>query len=91
MKGGGRKVWIGIALIAVTLLLLLRDKRLLALLPVLALIFFVVAPARVTDRVESIFNLKNPTNLDRLVMMRYGIDDVRLFHSADLRFLSQFR
>ncbi len=29
--------------------------------------------------------------LDRLVMMRYGIDDVRLFHSADLRFLSQFQ
>ncbi|GGK34762.1 phenylalanine--tRNA ligase alpha subunit [Pilimelia terevasa] len=28
--------------------------------------------------------------LDRLVMMRYGIDDVRLFHSADLRFLTQF-
>ena len=29
--------------------------------------------------------------LDRLVMMRYGVDDVRLFHSADLRFLGQFR
>jgi phenylalanyl-tRNA synthetase alpha chain len=29
--------------------------------------------------------------LDRLVMMRYGINDVRLFHSADLRFLSQFK
>ena len=29
--------------------------------------------------------------LDRLVMMRYGIDDVRLFRSADLRFLSQFK
>ena len=28
--------------------------------------------------------------LDRLVMMRYGVDDVRLFHSADLRFLTQF-
>ncbi len=28
--------------------------------------------------------------LDRLVMMRYGIDDVRHMHSADLRFLSQF-
>lgn len=28
--------------------------------------------------------------LDRLVMMRTGVDDVRLFHSADLRFLSQF-
>ena len=29
--------------------------------------------------------------LDRLVMMRYGIDDVRLFRSADLRFLQQFK
>ncbi len=28
--------------------------------------------------------------LDRLVMMRYGVDDVRLFNSGDLRFLSQF-
>ena len=29
--------------------------------------------------------------LDRLVMMRYGVDDVRLFRSADLRFLNQFK
>ena len=29
--------------------------------------------------------------LERLAMMRYGIDDVRLFHSADLRFLEQFK
>jgi len=29
--------------------------------------------------------------LDRLVMMRYGVDDVRLFHSGDLRFLKQFK
>jgi len=29
--------------------------------------------------------------LDRLVMMRYGVDDVRMFHSADLRFLKQFK
>ena len=29
--------------------------------------------------------------LDRLVMMRYGVEDVRLFHSADLRFLKQFK
>ena len=29
--------------------------------------------------------------LDRLVMMRYGIDDVRLMHSADLRFLEQYK
>ena len=29
--------------------------------------------------------------LDRMVMMRSGVDDVRLFHSGDLRFLQQFR
>lgn len=29
--------------------------------------------------------------LDRLVMMRYGVDDVRYFHSADLRFLKEFK
>ncbi len=29
--------------------------------------------------------------LDRLVMMRYGVDDVRLFHGCDLRFLKQFK
>ncbi len=28
--------------------------------------------------------------LDRLVMMRYEINDIRLFHSGDLRFLEQF-
>ena len=29
--------------------------------------------------------------LDRLVMMRYGIDDIRHMHSGDLRFIEQFR
>ena len=29
--------------------------------------------------------------LDRLVMMRYGIDDIRHIHGADLRFNSQFK
>ncbi|NLM06570.1 MAG: phenylalanine--tRNA ligase subunit alpha [Tissierellia bacterium] len=29
--------------------------------------------------------------LDRMVMMRYGIDDVRFFRSTDLRFLNQFK
>jgi len=28
--------------------------------------------------------------IERLPMLRYGIDDVRLFYSSDLRFLSQF-
>jgi len=57
---------------AVALLLFLKDRRLLAVLPVLAALFFVLAPARVTDRFESIFNLKDPTNLDRFVMLKEG-------------------
>jgi len=28
---------------------------------------------------------------DRLAMLRYGIDDMRLFFENDLRFLSQFK
>ncbi|NMC51414.1 phenylalanine--tRNA ligase subunit alpha, partial [Candidatus Kuenenbacteria bacterium] len=28
--------------------------------------------------------------VERLAMMRYGVDDIRLFHSSDLRFLGQF-
>ncbi len=27
---------------------------------------------------------------DRIVMMRYKIDDIRLFYNGDLRFLKQF-
>jgi O-antigen ligase len=57
---------------AIALLLFLRDRRLLAIAPVLALIFFAAAPARVTDRFESIFNLKDPTIHDRVVMVREG-------------------
>jgi len=63
--------------VAIALLLLLKDRRLLAILPVLAALFFVLAPARVTDRFESIFNLKNPTNRDRLVMLREGVHMIK--------------
>lgn len=28
--------------------------------------------------------------LERIIMLKYGIDDVRLFHSGDLRFIRQF-
>jgi O-antigen ligase len=62
---------------AIALLLLLKDKRLLAFLPVLALVFFVAAPAKVTDRVNSIFNPKDPTAADRLVMMREGVHMIK--------------
>ncbi|MCZ4314053.1 phenylalanine--tRNA ligase subunit alpha [Comamonadaceae bacterium G21597-S1] len=31
------------------------------------------------------------TGIDRLTMLRYGVDDLRLFFDGDLRFLSQFQ
>ncbi|PIT91355.1 phenylalanine--tRNA ligase subunit alpha [Candidatus Kaiserbacteria bacterium CG10_big_fil_rev_8_21_14_0_10_49_17] len=31
------------------------------------------------------------TGVERLGMLKYGIDDVRLFHTGDLRFVNQFR
>ena len=31
------------------------------------------------------------SGIDRLAMLRYGVNDLRLFFDGDLRFLSQFR
>lgn len=49
----------------------------------------VLAAAGLDPNVWSGFYIN--VGLDRLVMMRYGIDDVRLFNSGDLRFLNQFK
>ena len=57
---------------AAALLLLLKDRRLLALLPIVAALFFLLAPTAIADRYASIFSLKNPTNRDRIAMLREG-------------------
>ena len=31
------------------------------------------------------------SGIDRLTMLRYGVDDLRLFFDGDIRFLSQFQ
>ena len=71
-----RSAWIGGAG-AAGLLLVLRDRRLLALAPVVAVVFLAVAPAQVSDRLYSIFDLQDPTNRDRLAMMTAGAGMVR--------------
>ena len=71
-----RGVWVGTS-VGVGLLLVLKDYRLLALAPVLAAVFFTVAPASLTDRVYSMFDLQDPTNRDRLAMARVGVGMVR--------------
>ncbi len=66
-----RSAWVG-ACAALALLLALRDFRLVAILPVVAVSFFVLAPASVTDRAYSMLDLQDPTNRDRLAMLRTG-------------------
>jgi O-antigen ligase len=66
-----RSAWVG-ACVALSLLFILKDFRLLAVLPVLAALFFGLAPQALSARVYSMFNLNDPTNRDRLAMMRAG-------------------
>jgi len=62
---------------AAALLLSLKDFRLLAVLPIVAAIFFAVAPAALAGRFISTFDLKDPTNRDRLAMLREGEHMIR--------------
>jgi O-antigen ligase len=60
------------ACVGIGLLFVLRDFRLLALLPVVVALFFALAPDRLADRLVSMFDLQDPTNRDRLAMLRTG-------------------
>ena len=66
-----RSAWVG-ACAAAALLLSMKDFRLLAVLPVVAAIFFATAPPAVMARFVSIFDVRDPTNRDRLAMLREG-------------------
>jgi O-antigen ligase len=66
-----RNAWVG-ACLAVGLLLVLRDFRLTGLLPVVIALVFALAPDGVTDRMMSMFDLRDPTNQDRLAMAEVG-------------------
>jgi O-antigen ligase len=62
---------------AAALLLFLKDRRLLALLPIVAAVFFLLAPTAITNRYASIFSLKDPTNRDRIAMLREGVHMIK--------------
>src|SRR5262245_27553126 len=62
---------------AAALLLALKDFRLIALLPVVAAIFFAAAPGRVAARMTSMFNQQDATRRDRLAMIREGEHMIR--------------
>jgi O-antigen ligase len=71
-----RSAWVG-ACAAAALLLTLKDFRLLAVLPVVAAIFFAIAPATVTKRFASIFDMNDPSRRDRVAMLHEGAHMIR--------------
>jgi O-antigen ligase len=66
-----RNAWVG-GCVAVGLLLVLKDFRLAGLLPVTIALLFAFAPDGVTNRMVSMFDLRDPTNQDRLAMAEVG-------------------
>jgi O-antigen ligase len=66
-----RNAWVG-TFAAAALLLALKDLRLVAVLPIIAAIFVAIAPAALTSRFTSMFSLQDPSNRDRLAMLREG-------------------
>jgi O-antigen ligase len=71
-----RSAWVG-ACAAAALLLSLKDFRLLAVLPIVAAIFFAVAPATLMKRFVSIFDVNDPSRRDRVAMLREGEHMIR--------------
>jgi O-antigen ligase len=71
-----RSAWVG-ACCGVGLLFVLRDFRLLALLPVAVGVFMLVAPPNLSARIYSTFSLTDPSNADRVAMMRSGMRMIR--------------
>ena len=66
-----RNAWVG-AWVAVGLLMVLKDLRLLFILPIVAALFVVAAPPQLTDRLYSIFDMENSSNRDRFALAHVG-------------------
>jgi O-antigen ligase len=76
-----RNAWVGV-FVAVVCLLALRNWRLVIIAPIVAAMFFVLAPASIRQRAYSMFDLNDPTNRDRRAMLKVGaamIQDHPLF------------
>lgn len=71
-----RNAFIG-ACFAVGLLLILKDFRLTAILPVVIAALFIVAPDSIVNRLTSTFNAQDPANQDRLAMIEIGVRMVK--------------
>jgi putative inorganic carbon (HCO3(-)) transporter len=71
-----RNAWVG-TMVAAALLLVMRDFRMVAVLPIVVAVVFALAPDRITARMTSMFDLRDPTNRDRVAMLHSGVAIVR--------------
>jgi O-antigen ligase len=66
-----RSAWVGV-FVAAAVLFSLKDFRLFAVIPIVAAVFVALAPGQITQRFVSMFDLKDPTNRDRVAMLHVG-------------------
>jgi O-antigen ligase len=66
-----RSAWVGVC-VGVSLLFILKDFRLTGLIPVIIALLFALAPDRITDRIMSVFDLRDPSSRDRVAMLQTG-------------------
>jgi O-antigen ligase len=71
-----RSAWVG-ACVGIGILFLLRDFRLLGLLPIAIGAFLIIAPSHLTARLYSTFDLKDPSNADRVAMLHSGLHIIK--------------
>ena len=71
-----RSYWVG-AGAAIAVLCLLKDLRLVAVVPVLVALVLALAPPPITNRIYSTFDLQDETVRDRFAMARAGMRMVR--------------
>ena len=66
-----RSAWVGVC-VGVSLLFILKDFRLTGLIPVVIALLFALAPDRITARIMSVFDLRDPSSRDRVAMLQTG-------------------
>jgi O-antigen ligase len=66
-----RSAWVGV-FAGVGTLFLMKDRRLVGVLPLVVAVVVAFAPASVTDRVYSMFDRNDPTSRDRMAMLDAG-------------------
>ncbi|MGE3958061.1 MAG: O-antigen ligase family protein [Vicinamibacterales bacterium] len=71
-----RMAWVGVCA-AAAVLLIIKDFRLLAVLPLVGAITFAAAGPAITQRLMSMFDAKDPTRRDRIAMLVEGQHMVR--------------